>query len=313
MTELAGRKKVQLQPKIYQRILHSWRLYVLLIPAVAYFFLFSYRPMYGVQIAFRDYMPAFGITGSPWMGLKHFRFFISSVQFPILLKNTFLLSFYSILWGFPMPILLALLLNECKTMWFKKLVQNVTYAPHFISTVVICGMVIQFLSPSSGIINAMITALGGEAVDFMGKERYFRTIYIASGIWQGTGWGSIIYLAALSGIDPALHEAAQIDGASRMRRIWHINLPGIRPTIVMLLILNCGSILSVGFEKAYLLQNSLNISESEIISTYVYKTGLLGARFSYTAAIDLFNSIINVILLLIANTVARRVGETSLF
>lgn len=290
-----------------------WRLYLLLLPALLYIVLFQWLPMYGVQIAFRDYAPSLGISGSPWVGLKHFQYFVSSVQFPMLVRNTLLISVYSILFGFPLPILLALMLNECGSLWFKKTVQNLTYAPYFISNVVLVGMIFAFLSPTSGIVNTLVTALGGSPVDFMGKSDYFRTIYVASGLWSGTGWSSIIYLAALSGIDPTLHEAAQIDGATRLQRIWHINLPGIAVTAVMLFILNCGSILSVGFEKVFLMQNALNQDVSEVISTYVYKTGLLGTRFSYSAAIDLFNSVIGFLMLLGVNTVSKKISEISIF
>ena len=275
--------------------------------------IFQYFPLYGVQIAFRDYMPAKGISGSTWVGLKHFKYFIHLPQFQTLLRNTILISVYSLLWGFPVPIILALLLNEVKVPWFKKLIQNLTYAPYFISTVVIVSMLFNFLSPTNGIVNVLLNKLGIESIDFMGSKQYFRSLYIGSGIWQSTGWSSIIYLGALSGVDPELHEAAQIDGASRLQRIWHINLPCIRPTIVMLLILSLGGILGVGFEKIYLMQNPLNMEVSEVISTYVYKVGIQGAKFSYTTAIGLFNSVINFLLLLIVNKVAKKLTETSLF
>ena len=210
-------------------------------------------------------------------------------------------------------ILLALLLNECGSVGYKKFVQNVTYAPHFISTVVLCGMVIAFTAPDTGIINSLVVLLGGKSVDYMTQESSWRAIYVISDIWKNTGWSSIIYLAALSGIDPQLHESAQIDGASRLQRVWHINLPGIRQTIILLFILDCGKIMSVGFEKAYLLQNALNLPVSEIISTYVYKTGVQGAKFSYTTAIGLFNSLVNVMMLLIVNRISRALSDTSLF
>lgn len=294
-------------------IKRSWQLYILLLPALAFVLIFQYFPLYGVQIAFRDYMPAKGISGSTWVGLKHFKYFIHLPQFQTLLRNTILISVYSLLWGFPVPIILALLLNEVKVPWFKKLIQNLTYAPYFISTVVIVSMLFNFLSPTNGIVNVLLNKLGIESIDFMGSKQYFRSLYIGSGIWQSTGWSSIIYLGALSGVDPELHEAAQIDGASRLQRIWHINLPCIRPTIVMLLILSLGGILGVGFEKIYLMQNPLNAEVSEVISTYVYKVGIQGAKFSYTTAIGLFNSVINFLLLLIVNSVAKKLTETSLF
>lgn len=291
----------------------SWRLYLLLLPALVYIFIFQYLPMYGIQIAFRDYMPAKGFTGSEWVGLKHFEYFVTSPQFPMLVRNTVSISVYSLIFGFPFPIILALLLNESKILWFKKTVQNVTYAPFFISTVVLVGMLFCFLSKTSGIFNTMLSVLGLERIDFMGKADYFRIIYIISGIWQSTGWSSIIYLGALSGIDPQLHEAAEMDGATHLQRIWHINLPGILPTAVILFLLNCGGIMSVGFEKAYLMQNALNLVYSEVISTYVYKIGILGVKFSYTAAIDLFNSLINCTLLVIVNKISRKLSDISLF
>lgn len=296
-----------------KRFARSWQLYVLLLPAVAFLVIFHYAPLYGVQIAFRDYKAKLGFWNSPWVGLKHFKYFLNSPQFPQLMRNTILLSLYSLLFTFPIPVVLALLLNECNSSGYKKFVQNVTYAPHFISTVVLCGMVIAFLTPDTGIINNIIVRLGGSSIDYMGKEQYWRTIYVVSDIWKNTGWSSIIYLAALSGIDPQLHESAQIDGATRLQRMWHINLPGIRQTIILLFILDCGKIMSVGFEKAYLLQNALNMPVSEIISTYVYKTGVRGGKFSYTTAIGLFNSVINVIMLLLVNRISKAVSETSLF
>jgi len=291
----------------------SWQLYLCLLPAFAYLAIFNYAPMYGLQIAFRNYMPAFGITNSPWVGLKHFTTFVNSFQFTILIRNTVLISVYSLIFGFPIPIMLALMLHEIKFVPFKKIVQNLTYIPYFISVVVTVAMIILFTSPSIGVINKLIGLFGGEAVDFMGKSSMFRTLYIVTGIWQSMGWNSIIYFAALVGVDPQLYESAYIDGANRLRRIWHINLPGIAPTIIMLFIINCGGLLNVGFEKTFLMQNTLNTDVSEVISTYVYKTGILNAKFSYTSAIGLFNTVINFTLLLIVNRVARGVSGIGLF
>lgn len=296
-----------------RRLLRSWQLYVLLAPTLIYLFLFNYVPMYGLQIAFRDFAIKKGISGSPWVGWKHFLFFFNSPQFGSLVSNTVKISLYSLLWGFPLPILLALMINEVRFTKLKKVLQNITYAPFFISTVVLVSMLNVFLAKSDGLINQFIAALGGQNVDFLGKASYFRTIYIVSGIWQGMGWNSIIYIAALSGVDLQLHEAAQIDGATRFQRVIHINLPCILPTAVMMFILSCGSIMSVGYEKVYLMQNSLNLSVSEVISTYVYKTGLQKVQYSYTTAIGLFNNVINVVLLLIVNQVARKLSDTSLF
>ena len=296
-----------------QGIRHSWQLYVLLLPALIYLFVFDYMPLYGMQIAFKDFLLGLGFSGSPWVGLKHFKYFVTSPQFSVLIRNTLLLNVLRLVFCFPFPIFLALLLNEVRNAKFQKIIQNLTYAPHFISTVVLCGMIISFTSPSTGVINTMIQALGGQPIDFMGQEGWFRPVYIISEIWKTTGWSSIIYLAALAGIDPSLHEAARVDGASRFRRILHINIPGIAPTIIILLIMEVGKMMSLGFEKVYLLQNSLNLPVSEVISTYVYKTGLLGAKFSYTTSIDIFNSVINCILLLIVNKISSTVSETSLF
>lgn len=304
---------MQKQNKFLRGIRHSWQLYVLLIPALAYLLIFHYAPLYGIQIAFRDYNPGLGFTSSPFVGLKHFTYFMRSPQFVTLIRNTIILNVLRLAFCFPIPIFLALALNEASNARFQKLVQNLTYAPHFISTVVLCGMIVSFTSPTTGIINTFIQAFGGKPIDFMGQEGWFRPIYILSDMWKDTGWSSIIYLAALAGIDPSLHEAAQIDGASRLQRILYINIPGIASTIIILLIMEFGKMMSLGFEKVYLLQNSLNLPVSEVISTYVYKTGLLGAKFSYTTAIDVFNSVINCTLLLIVNKISGKVSETSLF
>lgn len=296
-----------------ERLRSSWQLYVLLLPSLAYILVFHYQPMYGLQIAFRDYFPSMGILGSPWVGLKHFFRFVSSSQFEIVIGNTLKLNILALFVGFPLPIILALMLNECNNIRFKKIVQNVTYIPHFISMVVLIGMVISFLSPTTGIIVKLVTLMGGKAENYMTQPEWFRPIYILSGIWQETGWGSIIYLAALAGIDPNLHEAAQIDGANRLQRIWHINLPGIQPTIITLFILRCGRIMDVGFEKVFLLQNALNLSSSEVISTYVYRVGILGTQFSYSAMIGFFNSLINFIMIFSINAIIRKISDTSLW
>lgn len=290
-----------------------WQYYILLLPALAYFLIFCYGPMYGAQIAFRNFNARDGITGSAWVGFAHFERFFRSPYFGSLLRNTFVISIYGLLAGFPLPILLALSLNELKGTKVKKLAQTVTYAPYFISTVVMCGMLIAFLNPNTGIINKLIAALGGEPVPFLSEAALFPSIYVWSGVWQGTGWGSVIYFAALSGVDPQLLEAATLDGATRWQKIWYVNLPALMPTIVIMLIMNCGSLLSVGYEKAFLLQNALNLETSEVISTYVYKTGLVSAQYSFSTAIGLFNSVVNLILLVTVNAVSRRIGENSLW
>lgn len=290
-----------------------WELYLLVLPPVLYLLIFKYIPMVGVQIAFKDFSVVKGIWGSPWVGLKHFEAFFNSPNFWLLIKNTIGISFYSLIAGFPIPILLALALNEIRTGYFKKTVQMVTYAPHFISTVVMVSIIILMLSPHVGVVDKLFTWLGFPMTNFMGIPEYFKSIYVWSGVWQGMGYSSIIYIAALAGVDPSLYEAAKMDGASRLRKIWHIDLPTLVPVTVIMLILSLGSIMGVGFEKIYLMQNPLNTSASEVISTYVYKVGLIGANFSFSAAVGFFNSIINLILLVIVNSISRKVSENSLW
>lgn len=297
----------------WTKIKKSKQLYLFILPAFLFFLIFAYGPMYGVVIAFKDYMPSMGIWGSPWVGFKHFNRFFNSYYFWDLIKNTLGISIYSLVVGFPLPIILALALNEAKDGFFKKFTQTVTYAPHFISVMVISGMLISFLSPSTGIINHMRAAMGMERIAFMTDPKWFKTIYVLSGVWQGTGWGTVIYLAALSGVDPQLHEAAIVDGASRLQRVFYINIPTIIPTMVILLIMNFGSIMSVGYEKILLLQNPLNLESSNVIATFVYKQGLLDAQYSYAAAVGLFNSVINASLLIIVNKLSRKVSEVSLW
>ncbi|MBU3812683.1 MAG: ABC transporter permease subunit, partial [Candidatus Niameybacter stercoravium] len=270
-------------------------------------------PMYGVQLAFRDYNPIMGITGSPWVGFDHFTRFFNSYQFKQLIGNTLILSLYSLIVGFPIPIILALALNQVKNSKFKKLVQTVTYALHFISVVVLVGMLGIFFSVNGGLVNEVIKLFGGEPKLFMGEVKYFRHMYVWSGIWQSMGWSAVIYLAALSGVSPELHEAATVDGATKLQRIWNIDLPTILPTIVTLLILNCGSVMSMGFEKAFLMQNPLNMENSEIIATYVYKMGLINAEYGFSTAVGLFNSVINCILLVTVNKVSKKIGQDGLW
>jgi len=272
-------------------------------------------PMYGAQIAFKRFNAAKGIIGSPWVGFKYFEKFFTSYQFRRVLVNTIVLSLYQLVAGFPVPIILALALNSVRNKIFKKSVQMITYMPHFISTIVLVGMLMQFLNPQVGVVNKAIEALGGTSRNYMGMPDLFRSLYVWSGVWQNAGWGTIIYLAALAAVDPNLHEAAIVDGAGKFSRIWHIDVPGILPTAVILLILNTGRIMNLGFEKVFLMQNPLNIQVSEIIATYVYKIGLASARadFSYSAAIGLFNSIVNFALILSVNRIAKRFGDTSLW
>ena len=293
-------------------MLDHWQIYLLVAPAVIYIFLFNYLPMVGLQIAFRDYRASKGIWGSQWVGLKYFIKFFNYPNCWKIIRNTLVLSLYSLA-TFPLSIIAALLINELRSVSYKKVVQMVTYAPHFISTVVICSMITLFMNQSSGLINNVIAALGGKRVDFLGTAAYFPHIYVWSGVWQNLGWGTIIYLATLSAVSPELHEAAYLDGANRMQIILHVNIPCILPTVVIMLIMNCGTILSVGFEKVYLLQNALNLDTSQTISTYNYELGLLGGQYSYTTAIGLFNTVVNVVMLTIVNTVSRRVSEISLW
>lgn len=288
-------------------------LYLLLLPAVVFVAVFCYVPMYGVLMAFQDYSPSRGIWGSTFVGLKHFQKFFSTYMAKQTIMNTITLSLYSLIASFPFPVILALMLNYCVSKRFGKLVQTITYMPYFISVMVLVGMMNIFFSSNYGVANAAIEALGGEAYSFMSSEASFRHMYVWSGIWQGTGYSSVIYFAALSGIDPTLYEAAELDGASKLQRIRHIDLPSIMPTIVIMLIMSAGNLMSVGFEKAYLMQNDRNMGVAEILSTYVYKVGLIDARYSFSAAINLFNSIINFVILLVINKIASKVSETSLW
>ena len=289
----------------------NYLLYLLVLPVIAYYLIFHYGPMFGIIIAFKNFKPNLGIFGSPWTteyGFHHFLSFFRSMYFERTVRNTLLLSLYSLLFGFPAPIILALMMNGVKNQLFKRSVQTLTYFPHFISTVVICGMVRQF-TLSTGLFNQMF----GTSIPFLSYPQYFRTIYVASGIWQGVGWDSIIYLAAITGVDPQLHEAAALDGAGRFKRVWHITLPGIRSTIVILLIMRIGGMMSVGSEKILLLYNEGIYETADVISTYTYRRGLLKGDYSFSTAVSFFNSVINFTLVMTANTVSRKVTETSLF
>ena len=292
-------------------IRRNWDLYLLFLPVAAYYVIFHYVPMYGVQIAFKNFNSSLGIIGSEWVGFDHFIRFFRGYFIGRLMINTITISLYNLAVGFFTPVLLALMLNEVRNKLFKRAVQTVTYAPFFLSTVVMVGMLAALLSPNNGLINNIFAFFGGKKINFMTSPEWFKTLYVMSDVWQTTGYGSIIYLAALSGISPELHEAAQIDGAGRLQRIWHINLPGIQPTIVIIFILACGNIMSVGFEKVFLMQNPANQPSSDVISTYVYRVGIQGAQYSFTAAVGLFNAVVNFIMLTIANQLSKRVTETS--
>ena len=311
--QVTSGKEATKKKSVFKEMLKCWQLYVLLIPTLIYFIVFCYGPMYGVQLAFKEYNAVAGITGSPWIGFENFRRFFSSYQFRQLLWNTITLSLYQLAVSFPFPIILALALNQVRNAKFKKLVQTVTYAPHFISIVVLVGMINIFFSTNGGLVNEVVQAFGGDPIYFLGKEQYYQNMYVWSGVWQNIGWSAIIYLAALSGVSPELHEAAIVDGASKIKRIWHIDIPAILPTIVILLVLNCGQVMSIGFEKAFLMQNPLNIGVSEIIPTYVYKMGLINAQYGFSTAVGLFYSVINCTLLVIVNKVSKKMGQTALW
>lgn len=294
-----------------KRIWQAKALYIMLLPGIAYYLVFKYAPMYGVVIAFKDFNILDGILGSPWAEPwnKHFLAFFESPYFYQLLRNTILISVYKLIFGIFPPIIMAILLNECRVRWFKSLVQTLTYMPHFLSWVIIYGILIALLSQTSGLINHWIKLLGGEAIPFMTSTTYFRSILVGSEIWQNLGWGAIIYLAAMSGIDPTLYEAARVDGASRLRMIWHITLPGIRSVIIMLFILNLGHILDAGFGQIYVLYNLQVYPVADIIDTWVFRTGLHQLNFSLASAVGLFKSAIGLVLVLISNKIARRWGE----
>ena len=287
-------------------------LYLLMLPSIVIFLMFTYYPMYGVIIAFKNFTPAEGILGSPWVGLKHFQQFFNSYQFWPTIRNTLIISFYTILVTFPLPIVLALLCNQMRSKKFKKFFQVSTYLPHFISTVVMCGMIILFLSPSTGIIAKLVGLLGIKMPNLMGSASAFPSVYVWTEAWQHVGWDSILYIATLSAIDPTLYEAATMDGANKWHKVLHIDIPALLPTATIMLIMRMGSVMSVGFEKVYLLQNPLNSSSSEILSTYVYKMGLVSNQYSLSAAIGLFNNVINLILLIAVNQIAKKLSDTSL-
>ena len=304
-----SRKKLRLSHRIFL----NWQVYIFLLPALIYFAVFHYAPMYGVLIAFKNYNATAGIWGSQWAGFAHFQRLFRSPQFTSILQNTILLSIENLLIGFPIPIIFALLLNQLQNQKAKKFVQTVSYAPYFISTVVIVSIVFVFTFLQTGIVNNVIDSLGGERIQFMGDSKWFRPLYIITEIWQRTGWDSIIYVAALVNISSELHEAAMVDGASKIQRIWHIDIPGILPSVVILFILRAGQLMKLGFDKAFLMQTPLNIGTSEIISTYVYKIGIKQGQFSLASSADLFNAVINLALILLVNKIARMMGEEGLW
>ena len=290
---------------------HPW-FYVMIIPAIAYFIVFHYAPMYGVIIAFQDYKPFKGISGSAWVGLKHFSDFITGPFFWRLLRNTLSINIGMLLFGFPLPIIFALLLNEVRSVGFKRVVQTITYMPHFVSSVVVCGLMVLFCR-SDGILTYVLKFIGFPDNNLLTYKQYFQGLYIGMNIWQELGWDSIIYFAALTSIDVSLYEAARVDGAGRWRQMWHITLPGIAPTVVILLILRIGNLMSLGWDRIYLLYNDMVMETADVISTYVYRTGMLQVQYSYATAVGLMNSIVNIILLFSANFISRKVSDSSLW
>ena len=306
-------KQLKNKVKLTTLLKNNWQLYVLVLPVVIYFFVFNYLPMYGIQISFRDYKVTFGITGSKWVGLKHFKTFFDAYYFKRLLSNTLLLNVYNLVWSFPVPIILAILLNQIRSEKRKKFIQTTIYIPYFISTVVLAGMLYIFLAPSNGIFNVARTAMGFMPYDYMSEPGAFRPVYILSGIWQSAGYSSILYIACLSGVDPALYEAAELDGASIWQKIRFIDIPSLIPTAMMVFILDCGKILASNTNKALVLQTAGNISTSDIIGVYVYNMGVAGGQFSYTAAIGLFANVVNFILIITVNKISKKVSDVGLF
>jgi putative aldouronate transport system permease protein len=307
-----GKKKQKHSVGFVEGVRRSKSLYLLMLPSIIIFALFTYYPMYGVIIAFKNFKPALGIMGSEWVGFKNFIQFFNSYQFWPTIRNTLVISLYTILVTFPLPIVLALMCNQMKAPKFKKFFQVSTYLPHFISTVVMCGMIILFLSPSTGIIAKLVGLLGFKLPNLMGSASAFPHIYVWTEAWQHVGWDSILYIATLSSVDPTLYEAATMDGASKWDKMLHIDVPALVPTAIIMFILRMGSVMSVGFEKVYLLQNTLNSSTSEIISTYVYKMGLVSNQYSLSSAIGLFNNLINLVLLISVNQISKKISDTSL-
>lgn len=293
----------------------NWQLYVMILVPLAYIIAFKYLPMYGTRIAFVDYKPIKGVMGSDWVGLDNFTRFVKSPQFFMLIKNTLAISIYSLVLSIPFPIMLALCVNYLKNKAFKKTVQMVTYLPHFLSTVIIVSLMQLLFNMQSGVVNNVINAVSGEKINFLGLSKYFRSLYVWSGIWQGVGWSSILYISALAGVDPQLHEAALIDGASKIKRIWHIDIPSIIPTVAIMTIMNMGTLLSVGFDKTFLMQNPTNLEVSQVLSTYEYSVGIGGGSpsYSYPAAIGLMSSVVTFILICVTNKISKTLSDTGLW
>jgi putative aldouronate transport system permease protein len=318
--ELAGARRLAGRPQARSRWAawradikrHYW-LYLMVLPAIVYYLLFHYLPMGGLIIAFKRFNAFTGLFASPWVGLLHFQRFFNSIFFLRLLQNTFILNIYNLAIGFPAPIILALMLNEVRHAFFKRVVQTASYLPYFISTVVITGIIINFLSPSTGVVNNALKAMGFQTINFLNLPQWFRHVYVWTDVWQFIGWGSIIYLAALTGIDPTLYESAEMDGAGRLARMWYISIPCIMPTIMVILLLSLGNLLTVGFEKVFLLYNPNTYATADVISTYVYRAGLQGGQYDFGTAVGLFNSVVNLVLLASFNWIAGRMRQETLW
>ncbi len=312
---MKARQNKLLNISVAQSLKTYWQLYLFLLPTLAYFLLFRYLPMVGVQVAFRDYMPNLGYWNSKWVGFKHISRFFSSYYAKRMIINTVALSFGTLFISFPVPVILALLLNEVRNSKIKRTIQTITYAPHFLSTVVVVGLVVSLTNINYGLFNVLPKKIGvlDTSINYMTEVSWFRPLYIASSIWQESGWNAVVYMAALSAVDVQLYEAAEVDGAGRLRRVWHITLPCIAPTMITMLILNAGKVMNIGYEKVLLMQNDLNIEASDVITTYVYQQGVLKGQYSYSTAVNLFNSVINTLLVVVVNTISRRVSETSLW
>ena len=318
MTKLQKRKdpmvpNLSTRNDFLRRLVAQRYLFLLMLPGIIYFIVFKYTPMYGAIIAFKDFNPRVGILESPWAGLKYFKQFFDSPFCWRLIRNTLLLSLYDLIFNFPVPIIFALLLNEVRCKRYKKAVQTISYLPHFISVVIVVGLMKTMFSPNGGVVNSLLNMFGVDPINFFSEKGWFRTLYVGSGIWQSFGWGSIIYLASMAGIDPGLYEAARLDGAGRFRCMWNITLPAIRPTITILFIMRLGKLLSVGFEKAILMYSPATYEVSDLISTYVYRYGILKANYSFGAAVDLMNSVVALILIFVANKICQKVSDTSLW
>lgn len=308
-------ERIRAKGNLWRRIARNWGLYLLLLPALTLLICFTYKPMYGVLIAFKEYKPIKGILGSAWADpwYKYFKKFFDSFQFKTTIRNTLVITLYSMLVMFPLPIILALGINQLKNRTYRKFFQTVTYMPHFISTVVMVGLLTLLLSPGSGLLGAICGMLGIKAPNFLGQPSAFKHLYVWSDVWQHVGWDSIIYIAALSSVDPSLYEAATVDGATNLQKIKYVDIPMLVPTAVIMLIMRFGSLMSLGFEKVYLMQNDLNLTASEVISTYVYKIGIINVQYSYSAAINLFSTVINFILLILVNQISKKVSDNSLW